>query len=820
MLSGATEKRRILSRIMLSSASAAVIGVAAYSAPAWANADSADDTRPDQIVVTGTRRTDTVQTAPINIAAVTGDSIQELGISDLAEVAAWVPGVHIVDQGARSADRIVVRGLNADPISSSEGLGNSGGGTVATYVGEIPLYVDLKLNDMERVELLLGPQGTLYGAGTLGGAIRYIPVKPKFDGFGVQLRQEVYGYSEASKVSFESGATINIPLGENLAFRGSVDYLDDSGFIDYVYTVRQPGVSNPDPDFSDPADVAANLVSVKDANFEETLSGRAALRWAPSPLFDATATYYFQFQDVGARQISSRRSVLPTGKWEANKRVLEPNERDNQLVSLEIISDLGFAELTSASGYAKYKERGQRDQTDLLITLEYSYEAFPSFTSFTREDQKDEIVNQEIRLVSKHGGPISWIVGGFYNNFKSYGESREFTPGYDQFAVDNFGGVQLRPDALEYFSVDDVKLIEKAVFGEISYEITDRLQITGGLRYYDYKLTTMSAVDFPLLNTVFFGDPPDQIILDFVPGGQSDSGVLYKINASYKASDSALLYLTVSEGYRIGNSNGVAPCPVPLPPTQIACALPNEMQYFPDKTKNYELGAKTTLFDGRLLLNGAIYYIDWKDPQVSSATENAAIPITINGTGARSYGAEVFFNASLTDHLSVRGSYAYNKAELTEDVPNLIRTISPPGFTPAYEDGLSGDRLPGYPQHQASAFVSYKRPLANGLDFAMNYGVIAQSEVLTRTGGRGSSLTLDGYSLHNVSATLSSDRWRATLFVDNLFNNYVESGVISSPPFNQIVSDINDDPVHVRSFQVNVLPPRVFGIRLTYDWSQ
>ena len=120
----------------------------------------------DELIITATRRNSTVQDAPINIAAVGASEIEEQGLGDLAEVARWVPGVHIVDQGSRGDNRIIVRGLNADPLGSAEGVNNNGGGTVATYVGEIPLYVDLKTNDLERVEILLGPQGTLYGAGT------------------------------------------------------------------------------------------------------------------------------------------------------------------------------------------------------------------------------------------------------------------------------------------------------------------------------------------------------------------------------------------------------------------------------------------------------------------------------------------------------------------------------------------------------------------------------------------------------------------------------------------------------------------------------
>ena len=136
----------------------------------------------DEIIVTATRRSESVQDIPINIAAVGGEQIEKQGFGDLSELSAFVPGLNISDQGGRDGNRIVVRGLNAEAVENSPDALDNGGGTVATYIGEIPLFVDLRLNDLQRVEVLLGPQGTLYGAGTLGGAIRYIPNKPDFSG--------------------------------------------------------------------------------------------------------------------------------------------------------------------------------------------------------------------------------------------------------------------------------------------------------------------------------------------------------------------------------------------------------------------------------------------------------------------------------------------------------------------------------------------------------------------------------------------------------------------------------------------------------------
>ncbi len=773
----------------------------------------AQDTTVDEVIITATRRDTTVQDAPINIAAIGGEAIEAQGFSDLADIAAYVPGVHLVDQGGRDGNRIIVRGLNADPIGGSEGVGNGTGGMVATYVGEVPVVLDLKLNDMERVEFLLGPQGTLYGAGTMAGAIRYIPRRPSFAAPELILRGAAYGYKEADSASYDVGLTFNMPLSDTFAVRGSIDYLDDSGFIDYAYVVREVGVSNPDA-LGTPADIAANTKRVADANTEETLSGRLAFRWQPIEAVDANLTWYFQNQQVGARQVSSARVKtlpVPIGEYESALRVLEPNDRDNNLVALEVTADLGFATLTSATGLSKYEETGQRDQTDLLIGLEYSYELFPSFTAFTREDVEQESLNQEIRLVSSSDGPLSWIVGGFYNKFESTAESKEFTPGYAAFN----GGV--RPDSLEYYSVDLRELTETAIFGEISYRFTDAWQVTLGARKYAYELETSSAVDFPLFNSVFGGAGPNDITLNFEDGGQEDDGWLFKFNTSYDLTDDVMVYATISEGYRIGNSNGVAPCPNPLPINQIACGLPNEMAFFPDKTKNYELGIHSQWLDRRLTVNGAIFLVEWTDPQVASATENGLIPITKNGEAAESIGMELDFRFKVTPDLTIRGNYSYAKAELTETTLNLIPSISPPGFqsTISYENGEPGDRLPGAPENEGSLYIEYSAPPIAGLNVDFSYGMSAIGDILTRTGGKGGGLTLDGFTIADLSVKVSNDSWDATVYISNLWNTYAETGARSTPRHNQIVPDINGDPVYARSFYTSVLPPRAIGVRFT-----
>ncbi len=798
-----------------------VLSPAMVPAVAHAQAETAQASG-NEIIVTATRRADTVQDVPFNIAAVTADALEEQRTLDLESIAATVPGVYIVDAGPRQGNTIVFRGLNADPLTAQDG-DNSGGGTVAIYVGEIPLYVNLRPIDMERVEFLIGPQGTLYGAGTLGGAVRYIPNRPQFDEISGEVRTDFYDYKRGGGISTDTGMTVNVPLGDTLAFRGSIDLLNDQGFIDQPFVVTEAGAVNPD-DFGNPDAVKR----VKDTNWAEIISARAALRWQPVDALDINLTYYLQDLKVGGRQLTHNSLndqplldsngdfvdfPVTVGDYENALRVLEPNKIRNELVALEAALDLGFAELTSATGYSKYSDDGNRDQTDLLITLEYSYEAFPTFTSRTQETGEEETWTQELRLVSTSAGPLSWIVGGFYNQRDAESLSLEFTPYLDQYYGTDY------PANIEYVQAVREKLKEYAVYGEVGYEITPEWQVTLGGRYYKYDYKVASAFDLPLFSIAFDGrDPADDIQLEFEESNQKKDGFLWKVNTSYEFNPDALVYATVSKGFRIGSGNGIAACPDGFDPNdpdnQTLCALPNEFAYGPDETTNYELGFKTQLFNRRLTLNGAVYYIDWSDPQLSSTTLAGGLPITINGGGAESKGVELSASLRVTPELTVSGNYSYTDAKLTALSPDLIAYTEGPGFGTLYEDGLDGDRLPGSPKHKGNIFVSYKQPVGPDTDIGFTYKMTAQSNILTRAGGR-QGTTLKGFAMHGAALTLDYKGFSTQLYVDNLFDKYAETGVRSSPEYNQVVYDENGDPHYVRRYGTFVAAPRTIGIRST-----
>ncbi len=799
----------------------------ALTIPAYSYAEESEPSVEgiERIQVTASRRASTVQEAPLNITALDGDVMKDQNISQLSDVARWVPGLTIPDQGGRSDSPIIVRGLN----TNSSGPG-SDGGTVATYVGEIPLFVDMKLIDVERVEVLIGPQGTLYGAGTLGGAIRYLPNKPVLDEISGSVYGDISSLSESDDTGGEAGFVLNMPIiDDEFGMRLAFNYLDEPGYVDYAYTVRDGGVSLPDPDWDNDAEVSGNLKKLKDVNNEEATTARVMFRWTPNETFDATLSYFYQKQEVGGRSIVHYGSLSDSnplsdimGKYESGYRYEEPREKEDSLISLELTADLGFAELTSATGSSSFKADGQRDQTDLLIRLDYSYEDFPAFSAFTRELDDTDVFTQEIRLVSTMDSDLSWIVGGFYNKIETTGDSREYTPGFDKYAVDNWGANQLRPDALEYISVSDDTTTEKAIFGEISYQASEQLSFTVGGRYYEYEVESNSAIDLPLYYTLFGDYGPNDINLDYEKIGAEDDGTLLKFNVSYQVNEDVLTYATLSEGFRIGGSNGVAACPANIDEidNQIVCALPNEVIYTADTTTNYELGFKSTWYNNKLHFNAALFFVEWEDAQVGGATVNGQQPITSNAATAEASGIEISSRAMLSDSVIAYATYSYTNAELTDDAPFLFGVFDDQGTDlQSFYDGKDGDRLPGSPEQQISMGFTYSTEVFDDKLLDVNYGLTYQSDVYSKLGLRADGEVIPGYALSNLSARISDDVWSVTFYVDNMFDKYAFSSVrrdkgdIGLAQFAEMNSN---DPALQRNYGHYLITPRKIGVRFEY----
>ena len=255
----------------------------------------------EELIVTATRRDESVQDIPINVSAYGGAELEEQRINNLREFSRYVPGLTVVDQGPRAGSPMIVRGLNVDVLGASEALGNASGGTVATYFGEVPVYIDLDLVDVDRVEVLRGPQGTLYGAGNLAGTVRYIPKKPNVEAFNIDAHAQTYSISESDDLSYQGDLVINAPFaGGRAAFRGVASYRDQAGWIDQPYLVNDPGFSNPE------GTTSADIHLKEDANDWKRTSLRGTLLWDITESVETTFVYNYQKDEIGGRQFNHK----------------------------------------------------------------------------------------------------------------------------------------------------------------------------------------------------------------------------------------------------------------------------------------------------------------------------------------------------------------------------------------------------------------------------------------------------------------------------------------------------------------------------------
>ena len=783
----------------------------------------------ERIEVTGSRRSSSVQEAPLNITALDADIMADQNITQLSDIARWVPGLTIPDQGGYYSSPIIVRGLNTN--ASNPG---SDGGTVATYVGEIPLDIDMKILDVERVEVLIGPQGTLYGAGTLGGAIRYLPKKPILDETSGSIYGDVFSVKESSYTGGEAGFIFNQPLvNDKLGLRVAFNYLDDPGYIDYNYLVKESGVSLADPDWSDPAAVTENLASKKDINHSKVLTARTTLRWKPTNDIDVNFTYHYQKEEFGGRSLSHYQGLSADnplaqqiGKYDGAYRFIEPRKNENSLLSLEVVADLGFAELTSATGKSSYDADYKRDQTDLLIGLDCcTYEEFPEFSAFTRDVEDEKVITQEIRLVSKADSTISWIVGAYYNNNELVTDSREYTPGYGEYWYPGGADIDYRSDSLEYIALLTSKTIEKAIFGELSVEATDALTFTFGTRFYQYNASYKSDSGFPLFDPDFTKDN-----LELSGDPVDDSGNLFKFNIDYQINRDLLTYATISEGYRIGGSNGIALCEENAEEGQQACASPDEFDYDPDTTTNYELGFKSTWYNNKLHFNTALFLVKWNDAQVDGATEIGQEQYTSNAASAESKGIEISTRAIINNELSAYATYAYTQAKLTSDADFLYGTIEYEDDNGDYQinteqqafyDGKNGDRLPGSPETQFSFGLTYSTEVFEDKLLDINYGLTYQSDIYTKVGLKADGEVLPSYALSNISARLSDDAWSLIFYIDNMFDKYAVTS-IRRDKSNIGLAKYPEQNLKNYEFQRGyghyIVTPRTIGLRVTYNF--
>ncbi|MDZ4866150.1 MAG: TonB-dependent receptor [Alphaproteobacteria bacterium] len=768
-----------------------------------APAPEAEKDKVERVTVTATRRSKTILKVPYNISAISGSDIDDRKIQDNTELLRAIPGVSVVDKGQRNngvVTNIRIRGLNVD----SSILGDyavSGVSPVSTYLDETPLFANLLLTDLERVEVLRGPQGTLYGSGSLGGTVRYISRAPaigEFEAYGVG---HVSQTADSEGTNYQVDGVVNLPLGDTAALRlvGTRRYYD--GVIDYrnVYDLDAQGRPTAPLGLASPV---ADYHVVEDADKYGLWYGRASLLWQPSDGFNATLSYTHQSDDVDARLAQARGNDgfgVPYGDREAGSIQMEPATRDVDVAALEANIDLGFATLTSSSSWYDHSGDSTSENTGFYAQAGFLayYLTYPRPMASADRTFGDEAIIQEMRLVSNGENVVDYIVGFYYQDQDRASTQISRLVGYKRWwdtvwcAGDPVCGAAVTGDIDFDYSRAET-FTDKAVFGELTWNISTTVQATGGMRYFDNEAKNNTSMALPL-----FG----------IPGinpqyKTSEDDVLFKANLSWEFDEDQLLYAVYSEGYRRGGTNAVPDGTLGLLGEPLAAAY---QLYGSDRSANYEVGVKGQL--GSIRYGATAFLLEWDDPQLSTATPIWGYYATINGKSARSYGLELEAQGRLGDNVRYGAGYTYVNAELTADL--LLPGVSPLFTVP------KGTKLPGTPEHSFNVFADYTTPVSDDMMLVLRGDGFWQSEtenalsVSTRF-----AETLDAFAIWNASASLQFGHFDATLWVKNVFDEEGITGVYTE----QYMGTLPAANYYGNGSKELIALPRTIGFSLAYRY--
>jgi len=752
------------------------------SAASTTPAANADDGGLQEVTVTAERFQSTVQNTPISISAITGDQLDAAGITSVEQLAHDVPGLSMRTAGPGQTEY------------EARGLASSGGSapTVGFYLDDIPLtppatsqtgkvVIDPDLYDIDRIELLRGPQGTLYGSGSMGGTVRLITNQPQLNTFDGSLQGTL---SDTQGGSGNGGGSfmLNVPLGESLAVRvvGTDTYR--SGWIDRT-------VLNPFPEdvpFSElPAYGRGNVLAapvqdvVHDVNTENLGLVRASILFKPNDDFSVDARVLYQHMSMGGYDEFDDPPGPQYMSTYAPYDIREPIEDWFHLYSLTATWNLGFADLTSTSGYFQRHEAQTQDASE---SISWFSEVYPYFPAPYSEIDLTRQFSEELRLTSKGDDPLRWVAGAFYsddrNDWNEYGSS------------DGAAFLAMQPDGVVYAGDLYYRIQQYAVFADGAYKITDQWKFETGLRWYRYDTVSSNEA------SGFFAPPP----VPFKQYSISDHGLNPRFDLSYAPNADLTTYLSASKGYRPGGPAG--------PNYPAFCGGGQTPPYSPDSVWDYEIGEKAKLLGNWLTVNSDIYYIKW-----SGVQETVALPCgytyEANAGDGRSYGPEIEINAKLSDdwYLTANGSYtdakinrpssAFVAAVLTNPAPGGV-----PGC-PSIEE-CSSIPILNVPKDAASASLVYSRQVLNGYDLTARVSDYYVGSAYDQA--YAFAIPLPSYNIANARLGLGRDAWNVTLFVDNLTNKVAELTT------NNTQFQFNT-PQLVR---VSTNQPRTFGTEINY----
>jgi outer membrane receptor protein involved in Fe transport len=725
---------------LLQSVSALVPGTAAADPASTAGKPSG----PEQIVVTASKRLTKLQKTPISITAITGAELQKKGITSVTALARDVPGVAIKTSGPGQTE-FEIRGLSSAGGSSP---------TVGFYLDDTPLtapaaaqngkvVIDPNLYDLSRIEVLRGPQGTLYGSGSEGGTIRVLTNQPNLSAYQGSVQTTLSG-TDGGGFNHGENVMVNVPvIPDVLSLRvvGSESYT--SGWIDRIVAGNFPiategGLAR--------GNVLASPVldDHRGVNDEELQGFRASLLYKPND--QLTITPFIFFQQIQADGLSDIDSNPATLAHYQPFDIAEPFSDRFLIAGVTANYKFDAFDVTSSTSHWN---RGSSITQDESEQLQYAFGLPSNYVSqggvgpaFITENDYSRQWSEEVRITSATNSALQWLIGGFYSNFESDYDLISIVPG----AASLFG----TSDLIE--QTQPTHITQYAGFADLSYQITPKLKADVGLRYYSYTTTVDTTISGIVSST-------GSAAVANTSGSESNQGVNPKFNLSYQATNEVMVYATAAKGFRPGGANQ----PVPVNTSNAVgaeCLAALEALgktdapagYGPDSVWSYELGEKATLFD-KVTLNGAVYYEDWHGVQ-QVIPLSCGFPYTDNAGNAAVFGGELEIRATLAQGLTLSGTAARTDAYLTEDVRE----------TGAHK----GDPLQDIAPWTASAALAYSFPLTDSLDMTLRGNYEFQGTRIDATYYPMNHLP--SYSLVNLRAEIGGGPWTAALFANNVTN--------------------------------------------------
>ncbi|MEI9929067.1 MAG: TonB-dependent receptor [Rhizomicrobium sp.] len=765
----------------------------------------------EEVVVTATRRAEVLSKVPESVSAFTTEKMDTLGIKNFADVARFTPGVTF-DPDDNS---ISIRGISSD----------AGSGTTGIYLDDTPIQIRAlgfgsnntlpAVFDLDRVEVLRGPQGTLFGAGSEGGTVRYITPQPSLTDYSVYAKSEISG-TDGGDPSEEGGVAVGGPIIEDkLGFRASVWFRHDGGWIDKV-------------------DDQTGALDQSGTNFVNSYVLRGALAWQPTGKLTITPSIYYQNRDQNnADQFWTALSDPDNGDFVTATPERMADRDRFALSSLKMDYDLGAVEIISNTSYfdrreivnnysgtlynlsyfqqlvdrnddpnydpctgglcEQYAPLKHKDRPPLLLSNGLNLPGYGDdyiSNAFITNRQKN--FTQEVRIQSTDSDArFTWIAGIFYaqnaqDSIEQINDPQlpaltEYLWGEDMLTA---WGEDLLPNGDDYINDTVGHDWQVAGFFNATYAITDALKIQGGVR--------LAQTHFDFRN---YADGPQNFGFSSGSGSKNENPTTPMLGVTYQIDPDDMVYATWSKGYRIGGANA------PLPPS---CGnVPGAQSYDSDTVTNDEIGTKDKLFGHRLSIDVSAYYLDWDNIQQNNYIPRCGIQYTANLGKATSKGFDLQADWLIIDDLEADMSLGYTDARYT-----VTALSSNKAQTPLV---VAGDTLPVSPWTSSI-----------GLQYSHNvYSLPSYIRVDYEFNGRNSSLTPEQDSrttsydpglvpdpptnLFSVRAGTTYNNVNLALFMDNLFNSHP-------------ILDLNHQDLHTLLYEASTERPRTFGLTATYHY--